>query len=49
MLKDKLNKADNRGGTALMIAAERGHKEIVKLLLEKCDDVNKPTKNGFTP
>jgi ankyrin repeat protein len=33
----------------LHLAAERGHLEIVNLLLEKGADINAPDKNGLTP
>ncbi|MDA8576048.1 ankyrin repeat domain-containing protein, partial [Candidatus Marinamargulisbacteria bacterium] len=36
------------GSTALMIAAQKGHEEIVKLLLEKGADANLAQNNGCT-
>jgi serine/threonine-protein phosphatase 6 regulatory ankyrin repeat subunit B len=43
-----VNAKRNDGRTALMIASERGHKEVVKLLLEKGADVNAKNKEGMT-
>jgi ankyrin repeat protein len=40
---------DNRGKSAMHIAAERGHHEIVYLLLETGANPNSPDNNGDTP
>ena len=44
----KIGIADNRGKTALMIAAERNHPEIVKLLLKVGADAKTQDKQGKT-
>jgi len=38
----------NWGGTALMLAAQKGHKEVVKLLLKKGANVNAKNDLGWT-
>ena len=43
-LKFYLNKGDNKGGTALMWAAQGGHKAVVQLLLEKGANVEAKNK-----
>ncbi|MFT6876083.1 MAG: ankyrin repeat protein [Granulosicoccus sp.] len=40
---------DNRGKSAMHIAAERGHHQIVHLLLRTGADSNSPDNNGDTP
>ena len=37
------------GGTPLWIASEKGHLEIVRLLIESGGSVNQPHKTGATP
>ena len=45
-----VNSANSYGATALMYACDRGHKEVVELLLEKGADPNvKDNFYGFTP
>ena len=44
----KVNERDNRGWTALTIAAERGHLGVVKLLLAERADQHLRAKNGKT-
>ena len=38
-----------RGWTALNCAAYKGHKNVVRLLLDRGADLNKATNNGWTP
>lgn len=44
----QVNAEDNRGRTALMIAAERGHADIVKLLLARGADPKHTDRQGKT-
>ncbi|TPX30503.1 hypothetical protein SmJEL517_g05946 [Synchytrium microbalum] len=45
-----VNTPDDRGQTPLFVAAEGGHIELVRYLVEKCQaDVNKPDNRGQTP
>src|SRR5204862_433013 len=45
-----INKGNEEGGTtSLFVAAENGHLEVVKLLIEYKSVVNTPTKDGRTP
>ena len=37
------------GDNAVTFAAWKGHTEIVKLFLEKGEDVNRPTSSGIAP
>jgi ankyrin repeat protein len=43
-----VNVKDDNGWTALMRAADKRHKDIVKLLLEKGTDINVKDGNGWT-
>jgi ankyrin repeat protein len=43
-----VNAKNKDGRTALMFASERGHKEVVKLLIEKGAGVNVKDKYGWT-
>ena len=45
----KVNRRDNRGWTALMIAAERGHLGVVRILLAAGADPKLRSKDGKTP
>jgi ankyrin repeat protein len=46
----EVNKADNDGRTPLFVAAQRGHAQVVKLLLTVGNaEVNKPKNDGRTP
>ena len=40
--------ANERGKTALMFAASKGHTDVVRLLLQKGADVNKACPRGWT-
>jgi ankyrin repeat protein len=42
----QVDKADNRGRTALMIAAEQGHKEVVETLLNAGADTSHRDRDG---
>jgi ankyrin len=44
-----INKMDQDGCTLLSLAAQHGHVDIARLLLEKGADPNMHTENGFTP
>ena len=44
-----VNAKDWLGGTALLEAAIKGHKEVVELLIAKGADVNAKDKKDFTP
>ena len=44
-----VNQAMSNGATPLFIAAQNGHTETAKLLLEKRADVNQAMSNGATP
>jgi len=44
-----INKADSFGNTPLHYAVEKGHREIVKLFIEKGADVNIKANNKKTP
>ena len=44
-----VNMLNHEGSTALAIAAENGHVEVVKLLLEEDADVNVIADGGLTP
>ena len=44
-----VNKAEHNGSTLLYIAAEKGHYEIVKLLIARGADVDKAKHDGSTP
>lgn len=43
-----LNLSDRSGITPLMIAAQKGHKEIVEYLIDHGADINAKTKGGFS-
>ena len=43
-----VNMHNHEGSTALVIAAENGHVEVVKLLLEEDADVNVIADGGLT-
>ena len=43
-----VNMLNHEGSTALVIAAENGHVEVVKLLLEEDADVNVIADGGLT-
>jgi ankyrin repeat protein len=43
-----INNKDNNGYTALMIASENGHKEVVELLLNKGANINYKNDDGYT-
>ena len=46
----RLNDQNAGGRTPLLVASEKGHLEVVRLLLSKEGiDINKPAKNGLTP
>ena len=49
MLGVDVNAKDWLGGTALLEAAIKGHKEVVELLIAKGADVNAKDKYGKTP
>jgi ankyrin repeat protein len=40
---------DNKGSTPLHLAAGRGHRDVVELLLANNADVNAKANNGATP
>ncbi len=44
-----VNSKDWYGQTALVCAALKGHREVVKILLANGADVNARTRKGFTP
>ena len=44
----QINLQDDNGFTALMLAAKKGHNNIVKLLIDAKADVNKGSKDGGT-
>ncbi|CAM0136699.1 unnamed protein product [Umbelopsis sp. WA50703] len=46
---DSINDRDDQGLTALHYACDRGHLDIIKLLVEKGADVNALTKENETP
>ncbi|XP_065334532.1 uncharacterized protein LOC135935876 [Cloeon dipterum] len=48
-LKERLNRCDNEGRTALQLAAESGNVDLVKLLLENNADLTHADKVGRTP
>jgi ankyrin repeat protein len=43
-----VNAKDKWGTTALMLASQWGHKEVVKLLLDNGADVNAKADDGWT-
>jgi ankyrin repeat protein len=47
-LKEKLNCTDKHGRTALMLAAEKGHVEVVELLVDKGADLMVEDEKGET-
>ena len=46
---NSVDMVDGAGKTALAVAAEEGHVQIVKLLAQHKADVKKPSSNGETP
>ncbi len=43
----EVNKSAQNGATALLVASQSGHVEVVRLLLARQDvEVNKPAQNG---
>ncbi len=46
--KIKVNTKNSEGSTALMIASQNGHADIIRLLLKKDADVNMQDNDGFT-
>ena len=46
---NSVNMVDGSGKTAMAVAAEEGHVEIVKLLENHRADVKRPSSNGETP
>ena len=46
---DSIDMVDGSGKTAMAVAAEGGHVEIVKLLEQHRADVKRPSNNGETP
>src|SRR4051794_15637946 len=45
----KVNEEDDDGATALHLAVQNGHVEVVKQLLQSNADVNQTRANGGTP
>lgn len=43
------NPADDTDNTPLLLACSAGHVEIVKLLLQKCKDINHKNAQGHSP
>ena len=46
--RSDVNKINNDGWTALMIASQNGHSDAIGLLISKGSDVNLMTKDGKT-